>query len=213
MRGPSHVVFGLAGAVVAESIFHVTTPPLFPLPSDPGTLANTLAAKIVFYGFAALGALAPDIDNARSTIGMRAGFVSKGIQRVAGHRTFFHSLFGLAVVGALIWAAQYSIGLFLYDQLGLAAGEQLASGVGPDANFHSGVGIAFAGFLIGYFLHLVADSLTLGGVPWLWPNRTRFGFPPERSWRFKTGSAEEPVVVVAVAVLVILGLLLGKLIM
>jgi inner membrane protein len=212
LEGSSHVVFGLAGAVVAESILHVTTPGLFPLPSDPGTLANTVALKIVFYGFAALGALAPDIDNARSTIGRRSGFVSKGIQRVAGHRTFFHSLFGLAVVGALIWGTQYAIGLFLFNQLGLAAGEQLASGVGPGGDIHSGLGVAFAAFLIGYFLHLVADSLTLGGVPWLWPNRTRYGFPPERSWRFKSGSGQEPIVVVAVAVLVIIGIVLGKLI-
>jgi len=212
LEGPSHVVFGLAGAVVAESVFHVTTPALFPLPSDAGTLANTLALKIIFYGFAALGALAPDIDNARSTIGQHAGFVSKGIQHIAGHRTFFHSLFGLVVVGTFIWAAQYAVGLFLFNNLGLTAGEQLASGVGPGGSFHSGLGVAFVGFLIGYFLHLVADSLTLGGVPWLWPNRTRFGFPPERTWRFKSGSREEPIVVVILAVLVIVGVFLGWLI-
>jgi inner membrane protein len=198
--------------VVAESVFHVTTPALFPLPSDPGVLANTLALKIIFYGFAALGALAPDIDNAHSTIGQRSGFVSKGIQHIAGHRTFFHSLLGLIVVGAFIWATQYAIGLFLYNTLHLAAGEQLASGIGPGGNFHSGLGVAFAGFLIGYFLHLVADSLTLGGVPWLWPNRTRYGFPPERTWRFKSGSREEPIVVVALAVLVVVGVFLGALI-
>ena len=129
------MVFGLAGAVVAESVLHVTTPALFPLPTDPGTLANTLALKIIFYGFAALGALAPDIDNARSTIGQRSGFVSKGIQHIAGHRTFFHSLFGLVVVGLFIWAAQYAIGLFLFNTLGLDAGEQLASGIGPGGEF------------------------------------------------------------------------------
>jgi inner membrane protein len=206
------VVFGLAGAVVAESILHVTSPALFPLPTDPATLTNTAALKIIYYGFAAIGALAPDIDNARSTIGKRSGFVSKGIQHIAGHRTFFHSLFGLVVVGLFIWGAQYALGLFLYNNLGLTAGEQLASGVGPGWSVHTGFGVAFAAFLIGYFLHLVADSLTLGGVPWLWPNRTRFGFPPERSWRFKSGDSQERVVVVATAVLVIVGVFLGRLI-
>ena len=206
------MVFGLAGAVVAESVLHVTTPALFPLPSDPATLTNTLAIKIIFYGFAALGALAPDIDNARSTVGRRSGFVSKGIQHIAGHRTFFHSLFGLFVMGLFIWAAQYALGLFLFNNLGLDAGEQLASGVGPGWDVHSGIGVAFAAFLIGYFLHLVADSLTLGGVPWLWPNRTRFGFPPERNWRFKSGAPQERVVVVAIAVLVIIGVFIGRLI-
>jgi inner membrane protein len=198
--------------VVAESVLHVATPPLFPLPSDASNLANALALTIIFYGCAALGSLAPDIDNARSTVGKRSGFISKGIQHIAGHRTFFHSLLGLAVVGMLIWGAQYAVGLFMYNQLGLVAGEQLAAGVGPGGNIHSGTGVAFAGFLIGYFLHLVADSLTLGGVPWLWPNRTRFGFPPERSLRFKSGGREEPIVVVAVAVLVVVGIFLGRLI-
>jgi inner membrane protein len=206
------VVFGLAGAVVAESVLHVTSPALFPLPTDPAGLTNTLAIKIIYYGFAALGALAPDIDNARSTVGKRTGFVSKGIQHIAGHRTFFHSLFGLFVVGLFIWAAQYALGLFLYNNLGLLAGEELASGVGPGWSVHSGIGVAFAAFLIGYFLHLVADSLTLGGVPWLWPNRTRFGFPPERSWRFKSGDPQERVVVVTIAVLVIIGVFIGRLI-
>jgi hypothetical protein len=126
--------------------------------------------------------------------------------------SFFHSLFGLVVVGLFIWAAQYALGLFLFNNLGLAAGEQLASGVGPGWDVHSGVGVAFAAFLIGYFLHLVADSLTLGGVPWLWPNRTRFGFPPERNWRFKSGAPQERVVVVAIAVLVIVGVFAGRLI-
>src|SRR5262249_2146329 len=116
------------------------------------------------------------------------------------------------VVATFIWGAQYAIGLLLFNQLGLSAGEQLASGVGPGGNLHSGLGVAFVAFLIGYFLHLVADSLTLGGVPWLWPNRTRYGLPPGRNWRFKSGSREEPIVVVTVAVLVIVGIFLGKLI-
>jgi membrane-bound metal-dependent hydrolase YbcI (DUF457 family) len=66
--------------------------------------------------------------------------------------------------------------------------------------------VALVALLVGYLLHLVADSLTLGGVPWLWPLHTRFGFPPWRSWRFRSGSWEEPVVVVAVGVGVIVGL-------
>ena len=81
----------------------------------------------------------------------------------------------------------------------------LAAGLRPGLNVASGVGIAFAAFLVGYLLHLVADSLTLGGVPWLWPDHTRFGFPPNRKWRFKSGSRMEPVVVVTVAVLVVVG--------
>jgi inner membrane protein len=203
VEGPSHVVFGLAGAVVVDSVFHVSGPPL--IGSGQPLTTDFLALKVIFYAFAALGALAPDIDNARSTIGKRAGFVSKGIQHLAGHRTLFHSLLGLVLVGIVVWGLQYALGLGLY-QLGLhTTGEYLAHGVQPGGNLQAGPGVALIALLVGYFLHLVADSLTVGGVPWLYPNPARFGFPPGRSWRFKSGSATEPVVVVAVAVLVIVG--------
>lgn len=204
VEGRSHVVFGLAGAVVVDSVFHFSGPPI--VGSGQALTVDFLALKVIYYGFAALGALAPDIDNARSTIGKRAGFVSKGIQHLAGHRTLFHSLMGLALVGIIVWGIQYGLGLGLY-RLGLpTTGEYLAHGIQPGGNLQTGPGVALIALLTGYLLHLVADSLTVGGVPWLYPNPVRLGFPPKRSWRFKSGSAMEPVVVVAVAVLVIVGL-------
>src|SRR5579863_504089 len=109
VRGSSHVVFGLAGAVALDSIFHFTgTQGLLP---SSGVTPDFVAEKAIYYGCAALGALSPDIDNARSTIGKRAGIVSRGIQHLAGHRTLFHSLLGLALVGGAIWVAQYLLGL------------------------------------------------------------------------------------------------------
>ena len=202
------MVFGLAGAVVIASATHVAGPSLF---SGGAVSLDLLAEKIIFYGFAALGALTPDIDNARSTLGKRLGPISREIQHVAGHRTFFHSIAGLAIVGALVWAAQYALGLALY-RLGLTTtGEALNSGVNPATFLAPGVGIAFAGLLIGYLLHLVADSLTEGGVPWLWPSKVRYGFPPNRHLRFRTGSAWEPIIVVAVSVAVVVAVAFGRL--
>jgi inner membrane protein len=189
MEGPSHVVFGLAGAVVLESALHLSGPPLLTLPHPP--TPEQVAIKVIFYGLAGLGALVPDIDNARSTLGKRLGVVSREIQKHAGHREFFHSLLGLAVVGALVWAAQQGVAYLLARAGWPVVAESLAAN------------IALAGLLTGYLLHLVADSLTRGGVPWLWPSRTRFGLPPKRSWRFKSGSIAEPIVVVTVAVAVI----------
>jgi inner membrane protein len=202
VEGRSHVIFGLAGAVVVDSLFHISGPPL--LGSGPLTV-DEVTLKAIYYGFAALGALAPDIDNARSTIGQRAGFVSKGIQHLAGHRKLFHSIMGLALVGMFVWALQYVVGLELY-RLGLhLTGTYLGAGVQPGLNLVSGKGVAFVALLTGYFLHLVADSLTIGGVPWLYPSDVRFGFPPNRKWRFRSGSWMEPVVVGAVCVLVAAG--------
>jgi inner membrane protein len=195
------VVFGLAGAVVIASATHVAGPSLFG--GAPATI-DLLAEKVIFYGFAALGALTPDIDNARSTLGQKLGPISRGIQHLAGHRTFFHSLVGLGVVGAIVWAAQYALGLALFHFGLINSGEALGSGINLAGFLAPGVGIAFAGLLIGYFLHLVADSLTEGGVPWLFPWRFRFGFPPDRHWRFKTGTIMEPIVVVVLGVAVII---------
>lgn len=209
MRGASHVVFGLAGAIVIANIPpNIAGASLF---SEPVTIDH-LAEKVIFYGFAALGALAPDIDNARSTLGQRLGPISRGAQHLTGHRTFFHSVLALASIGAVIWALQYAVGLALYN-FGLhTTGEALSSGIIPGHLFiEPGVGIAFGGFLVGYFLHLVADSLTFEGVPWLWPYHVYFGFPPNRHLRFRTGSAWEPIIVVAVAVTVLAAVVLGKL--
>ena len=101
LEAPSHVVFGLAGAVVIDSAVHHFTGPA--LLGGPAPTADTVAIKVIYYAFAALGAISPDIDNARSTIGKRAGFVSKGIQHLAGHRTLFHSILGMGLVGMFIW--------------------------------------------------------------------------------------------------------------
>ena len=208
MRGASHVVFGIAGAVLIANV-----PPYLAGPSLHASTVTIdhVAEKVLFYGLAALGALAPDIDNARSTLGKRLGFISRGLQHLTGHRTFFHSLIGMAVVGVIVWAAQYGLGLALV-KLGLPiTGDALNAGFDPNGAFFApGVGIAFAGLMTGYFLHLVADSLTEEGVPWLWPNKTYLGFPPSRHLRFRTGSGWEPVIVVAIAVVTLAAVIFGR---
>lgn len=49
-----------------------------------------------------------------------------------------------------------------------------------------GLGIIIAPLLIGYASHLMADSLTPSGVPWLWPWKRTFSFN-----LFRTGSFTE----------------------
>jgi inner membrane protein len=177
---------------VLDSAFHLSGPPLIGATTPP--TPDQVALKIIFYSVAALGALVPDIDNARSTLGKRMGVVSREIQKHAGHRTIFHSLVGLALTAAIVWAAEYGVAYGLRRVGWTFTAEALVAHV------------ALVALLVGYLLHLIADSLTLGGVPWLWPWHERFGFPPWRSLRFRSGSWEEPVVVVAVCVAVILGL-------
>lgn len=192
MEGPSHVVFGLAGAVALDSVLHLSGPPL--LGTGVAPTADQVALKVIFYAVAALGALVPDIDNARSTLGRRLGIISREIQKHAGHRRLFHSLVGLLLAGVIVWGVQQGVAYALLRLGWSRTAEKLFANVGLIA------------LLVGYLLHLIADSLTLGGVPWLWPSHTRFGFPPRRSWRFRSGSWAEPVVVVAVSVAVIVGI-------
>src|SRR5260370_5442584 len=141
VEGPSRVVCGLAGAVVVDSVIHLSGPPLlgFGVPS-----VDHLALKAIYFGFAAIGALAPDIDDARSTIGQQAGLLSKGIQHFAGHRRLFHSIAGLVLVGAFIWLAQYALGLGLY-RLGLhTTRSPLRAWFRPCFDFSSRPGCALA---------------------------------------------------------------------
>src|SRR5258708_39581277 len=92
MQGRSHLFIGLTAGVVLDSFVHLSGPPLTMATSVPLEL---LVKKGVFYFAVGFGALLPDMDNARSTIGRKLGWVSKEIQHVAGHRTIFHSLLGL----------------------------------------------------------------------------------------------------------------------
>ena len=42
-------------------------------------------------------------------------------------------------------------------------------------------------FIIGMISHLIMDSFTKEGVPWLLPIPIKFGFPPIRKFRITTG--------------------------
>src|SRR5258708_16525291 len=92
MEGRSHLLVGLTAGVVLDSVVHLTGDPLTMAKYVPLTL---LVKKAIYYFMVGFGALLPDIDNARSTLGHKLGWISKEIQHLAGHRTLFHSLLGL----------------------------------------------------------------------------------------------------------------------
>ena len=98
MEGRSHLLIGLTAGVILDSVVHLTGDPLTMAKVIPLTL---IVKKAVYYFMVGFGALLPDIDNARSTLGHKLGWISKQIQHLAGHRTLFHSLLGL-LLGSLI---------------------------------------------------------------------------------------------------------------
>lgn len=191
MQGRSHLLIGLAAGVVLDSLFHFSGPPLT---GANDVSLNLLVDKGVYYSAVAFGALLPDIDNARSTLGQKFGIISKSIQRLAGHRTFFHSLLGLAFGSLLAIGLEQVVGALL-AQKGFILPER----------FVTSSHIIFFGVLWGCIFHIAADGLTEGGVPLLWPVKKRFGFPPDRNWRFRTGTWPEFVIVWGVIILVGIG--------
>lgn len=188
MEGRSHLLIGLTAGVVLDSFVHLS--------GDPLTMAKTvplilLVKKAVYYFSVGFGALLPDIDNARSTLGHKLGRISKEIQHLAGHRTLFHSILGL-VLGSLLAVGLEQVVIYFLSVRGFT----------PPAQFVGASHLVFFGVLFGCVMHIAADALTLGGVPLLWPSRKRYGFPPDARWRFRTGTWPEFVIVWSFMILV-----------
>src|SRR5438477_12014758 len=115
MEGRSHLLVGLTAGVILDSVVHLTGDPLTMAKYVPLTL---IVKKAIYYFMVGFGALLPDIDNARSTLGHKLGWISKEIQHLAGHRTLFHSMLGL-LIGSLMALGLEQLVTYLLDQRGL----------------------------------------------------------------------------------------------
>jgi membrane-bound metal-dependent hydrolase YbcI (DUF457 family) len=192
MVGRSHLLIGLTAGVVLDSVLHLTGSPIT---LASGVTKQVVLTKAIYYVAVGFGALLPDIDNAHSTLGRKLGWVSREIQHVAGHRTLFHSLLGL-LLGALLALGVQQLALYLLSLRGLTLSE----------HFMNTTHMIFFAVLFGCVMHIAADALTEGGVPLLWPNPRRFGFPPNPKWRFRTGTWPEYVIVWSFMILVAIGI-------
>lgn len=144
----------------------------YPVSLGPGL--GTLAVMAVM-----IGALTPDLDQPTANIwrrmlgGAAVGNIFQAFS--GGHRHMTHSLIGIAVIGWLAhWAATHLI----------------------HPNFTAQALVIWRMFMIGYISHPLADTLTDLGVPWLWPLRLHFRFPPgPKELRVTTGSIVESLIV------------------
>jgi membrane-bound metal-dependent hydrolase YbcI (DUF457 family) len=59
-------------------------------------------------------------------------------------------------------------------------------------------------FMIGMVSHLIMDSFSKEGVPWLLPVPIKFGFPPIRHFRISTGKSIEKFVIIPILVFVLI---------
>jgi inner membrane protein len=125
-----------------------------------------------------IGGIAPDIDQPTAPfwrnlpIGHYFGRVFDRV--LGGHRSVSHSLIGVFLFGFL-WEALLKL---LHPSF-------------PNVS----IDIVWWAFMIGFVSHLVMDSFTRDGVPWLLPIPINFGIPPFRALRVTTGQFAERFVI------------------
>lgn len=130
-----------------------------------------------------LGGIAPDIDQPVAPFWRNlpvGGFFGRVIGKMmGGHRFITHSILGLILFGFGIRALL----TFLHPIM-----------PNIEADF------VWWAFMIGMLSHLVMDTITKEGVPWLLPIPIKFGFPPIKAMRVTTGKIGEGIVFIVILV-------------
>lgn len=124
-----------------------------------------------------IGGLIPDMDSGGNYLwGLlpQGKVLGKFLRKIFyKHRTITHSLLGLFLV--------YNFFLFLLPKL-------------FNQNFID-TNLILTSLMIGFFSHLMADSLTEEGIPLLFPLGLTFGIPPIKKIRIKTGKWFETLII------------------
>lgn len=138
------------------------------------TLATVFVAALANQ----LGGIAPDIDQPTAPLWRNlpeGHLVGKVFGKLlGGHRFLSHSLLGFALFSWLC-----NVLLHFMHPIMESVDIQLV----------------WYAFMIGYLSHLVMDSFTKEGVPWLLPIPYKFGFPPLKNFRITTGHYGESLLV------------------
>jgi len=133
----------------------------------------SLATALVAFSANMIGGLAPDIDQPTAALWHRirgGSILGKLVQPLlGGHRFISHSIIGIFLFGKV---AEYGLGLMSSVLL---------------VDMH----VVWWSFMIGFISHLAIDTFTKEGVPWLFPIPIRFGIPPFKVLRIKTGGIVE----------------------
>lgn len=134
----------------------------------------TLATAIVAVLANLIGGIVPDVDQPTAPfwrnlpVGRYFGRIFAAVN--GGHRFITHSILGLALFG---FAAHWLLVVL----------HPIMSSVDID--------LVWWAFMIGMFSHLVLDSFTKEGVPWLLPLPFKFGLPLLRRFRITTDKFSE----------------------
>lgn len=120
-----------------------------------------------------IGSLLPDLDHPQSVISRAIPIVGGIISRLTRHRGLLHSILGMVLFYLLL---KIGIPVITVNQ---SISAQL-------------VGMAGAGLLVGYGLHIIADMLTKSGVRLFYPLRRTIKIP-----LFRTGGYRELILRIA----------------
>lgn len=134
----------------------------------------TLATAIIAVFANLIGGITPDIDQPTAPL-WRNLPVGKYVGRLfdkmsGGHRFLTHSLLGVVLFGV---AAHFLL-IFLHPIMSTV-----------------NIGLVWWAFMIGMASHLVMDTFTKEGVPWLLPIPFKLGLPPLKALRITTGHFAE----------------------
>ncbi len=144
----------------------------------------TLATALVAFSANMVGGLAPDIDQPTAALWrrIRAGsIIGKIIQPLlGGHRYLSHSIVGIFIFGYVT-----NVLLTMTSSVLIVDME-----------------VVWSAFMIGFLSHLIMDTFTKEGVPWLFPIPIRLGIPPLHFLRIKTGGVVEKSFVFPVLLLI-----------
>jgi len=165
MTGRTHDLAAITALLVVVFIF---------VPSYNFTLATVLVAILANQ----IGGILPDIDQPTAPF-WRNLPVGKVFGRVfdkllGGHRFLTHSLVGVGLFSFLAWLLLNFI-------------HPLMTNVD--------ITLVWWAFVIGILSHLVMDSFTKEGVPWLLPIPIKIGLPPTKAMRITTGKSFETLLV------------------
>ncbi len=129
----------------------------------------SLATALCAFTANLIGGLTPDIDQPTADLWHKlpgGTFYSRLFTPLmGGHRFISHSIIGIVLFGFL---AHFILVLMSKSLL-------------------TNMNIVWWAFMIGYISHLIMDSFTREGVPWLFPIPFKFGLPPITAFRIKTG--------------------------
>lgn len=152
-------------------------------------LHMTLGTLFVAFSANLVGGLTPDIDQPTADLWHKlpgGTLYSRLITPfLGGHRYISHSIVGIFLFGFLA-----------KELLQLSSHRLLVNQT-----------IVWWAFMLAYLSHLVMDTFTKEGVPWLFPIPVRIGIPPFSFLRIKTGGITEkylifPLLIVLNAVII-----------